>query len=41
MNEDDLQDKNDFEAFSVATYNATGKKIIENGMHVAGPQTAS
>lgn len=41
MNEDDLQDKNDFEAFSVATYNATGKKIIENGMRVSGPQAAN
>ncbi|OTA99845.1 hypothetical protein M426DRAFT_324833 [Hypoxylon sp. CI-4A] len=34
MNEDDLQDKNDFEAFSVTTYDAKGKKILENGMAV-------
>jgi hypothetical protein len=33
MNEDDFQDKNDFEAFSVATY-SEGKKIVENGMPV-------
>lgn len=35
MNEDDFQDKNDFEAFSVATYDAKGKKVVENGMAVS------
>ncbi|KAI0597407.1 hypothetical protein F4775DRAFT_252420 [Biscogniauxia sp. FL1348] len=34
INEDDLQDKNDFEAFSVTTYDPKGKKIWENGMAV-------
>ncbi|KAI1638623.1 hypothetical protein F4809DRAFT_238926 [Biscogniauxia mediterranea] len=34
INEDDLQDKNDFEAFSVTTYDAKGKKVWENGMAV-------
>ncbi|KAI1504560.1 CoA-transferase family III domain-containing protein [Biscogniauxia marginata] len=34
INEDDLQDKNDFEAFSVTTYDSKGKKIWENGMPV-------
>ncbi|KAK6851016.1 hypothetical protein PG987_000650 [Apiospora arundinis] len=29
--EEDLQDKDDFEAFSEAVYDATGKKIKENG----------
>lgn len=31
MKEDEMRDKNDHEAFSVSTYNARGKKIIENG----------
>ncbi|KAI1453114.1 hypothetical protein F4805DRAFT_386623 [Annulohypoxylon moriforme] len=34
MGEDDLKDDNDYEAFSVTTYDAKGKKIIENGMAV-------
>ncbi|KAI1846897.1 hypothetical protein JX266_007118 [Neoarthrinium moseri] len=39
LNEDDFQDKNDFESFSVATYEA-GKKIMENGMPVSSQETA-
>lgn len=38
MNEDDFEDKNDFESFSVATYDATGKKVSENGMPVSSPK---
>ncbi|RYO99239.1 hypothetical protein DL764_006872 [Monosporascus ibericus] len=34
IKEDDLQDKNDFEAFSVATYDSKGRKVMENGMPV-------
>ncbi|KAI8623611.1 hypothetical protein F5Y19DRAFT_370608 [Xylariaceae sp. FL1651] len=34
MNEDDLRDSNDYEAFSVTTYDGKGKKLIENGMPV-------
>ncbi|XXG98934.1 hypothetical protein Hte_005266 [Hypoxylon texense] len=34
MNEDDLRDDNDYEAFSVTTYDAKGKKTMENGMPV-------
>ncbi|KAK8117184.1 uncharacterized protein PG998_005465 [Apiospora kogelbergensis] len=33
--EEDLQDKDDFEAFSEAVYDATGKKIKENGKVVS------
>ncbi|KAI0126140.1 hypothetical protein BJ170DRAFT_461450 [Xylariales sp. AK1849] len=39
LNEDDLQDKNDFESFSVATYDATGKKVLENGMTVSNHES--
>ncbi|ORY56571.1 uncharacterized protein BCR38DRAFT_114152 [Pseudomassariella vexata] len=35
MSEEDLQDRSDFESFSVATYNAAGHKIMENGIPVA------
>ncbi|KAI1136840.1 hypothetical protein F5Y05DRAFT_389246 [Hypoxylon sp. FL0543] len=34
MDEDDLKDDNDYEAFSVTTYDSKGKKIMENGMAV-------
>lgn len=34
IEEDDLRDKDDFEAFSVTTYNADGRKVTENGMPV-------
>ncbi|KAL7628415.1 hypothetical protein AAE478_002617 [Parahypoxylon ruwenzoriense] len=34
MDEDDLRDNNDYEAFSVTTYDDKGKKIMENGMPV-------
>ncbi|KAI1126289.1 hypothetical protein F5Y10DRAFT_245286 [Nemania abortiva] len=34
MNEEDLRDKNDFEAFSVTSYDSKGRKIMENGMAV-------
>ncbi|KAI1214259.1 uncharacterized protein F4807DRAFT_119132 [Annulohypoxylon truncatum] len=34
MDEDDLKDDNDYEAFSVTTYDAKGKKVMENGMAV-------
>ncbi|RYP80872.1 hypothetical protein DL769_002250 [Monosporascus sp. CRB-8-3] len=34
IKEDDLQDKDDFEAFSVATYDSQGRKVMENGMPV-------
>lgn len=34
MNEDDLRDDNDYEAFSVTTYDAKGKKTMENGIPV-------
>lgn len=35
MNEDDLRDKNDFEAFSVTTYESKGKKSMENGILIS------
>ncbi|RYP19209.1 hypothetical protein DL766_008496 [Monosporascus sp. MC13-8B] len=34
IKEDDLQDKDDFEAFSVTTYDSKGRKVMENGMPV-------
>ncbi|KAI2780586.1 hypothetical protein F4815DRAFT_469579 [Daldinia loculata] len=34
IDEDDLRDDNDYEAFSVTTYDTKGKKITENGMAV-------
>ncbi|KAI2629461.1 CoA-transferase family III [Xylaria nigripes] len=34
LDEDDLQDVNDYEAFSVTTYDNKGRKIMENGMPV-------
>ncbi|KAI0505423.1 hypothetical protein F5B22DRAFT_524043 [Xylaria bambusicola] len=34
VNEDDLRDKNDFEAFSVTSYDGKGRKVMENGMSV-------
>lgn len=34
MNERSFEDKNDYEAFSVATYNAKGEKVVENGAPV-------
>ncbi|KAI1370637.1 hypothetical protein F4677DRAFT_346511 [Hypoxylon crocopeplum] len=34
MDEDDMQDDNDYEAFSVTTYDAKGNKIMENGKPV-------
>jgi len=34
MNEDDLRDTNDYEAFSVTTYDNKGRKVVENGMPV-------
>ncbi|KAI1746733.1 hypothetical protein F4782DRAFT_474868 [Xylaria castorea] len=34
MNEEDLRDKNDFEAFSVTSYDNRGQKVMENGMAV-------
>ncbi|KAI3318454.1 hypothetical protein HD806DRAFT_315955 [Xylariaceae sp. AK1471] len=34
MNEEDLRDKNDYEAFSVTTYDGKGRKVMENGMPV-------
>ncbi|KAI0425221.1 hypothetical protein F5Y09DRAFT_322268 [Xylaria sp. FL1042] len=34
MNEEDLRDKNDFEAFSVTSYDSKGRKVMENGMAV-------
>ncbi|KAI0110232.1 hypothetical protein F4814DRAFT_426285 [Daldinia grandis] len=34
IDEDDLRDDNDYEAFSVTTYDSKGKKITENGMAV-------
>ncbi|KAI0443027.1 hypothetical protein F4803DRAFT_550597 [Xylaria telfairii] len=34
VNEEDLRDKNDFEAFSVASYDSKGQKVTENGMAV-------
>ncbi|KAI1467729.1 uncharacterized protein F4812DRAFT_407080 [Daldinia caldariorum] len=34
INEDDLRDDNDYEAFSVTTYDSKGKKILENGMPI-------
>lgn len=34
IKEDDLRDKNDFEAFSVTTYDPKGKKTVENGVPV-------
>ncbi|KAJ1334181.1 succinate--hydroxymethylglutarate CoA-transferase [Microdochium nivale] len=40
MNEDDFQDKNDHEAFSLTTYDGRGRKLLENGMAVATPGKA-
>lgn len=40
IKEDDLQDKNDFEAFSVTTYDPKGKKAVENGVPVDTHETA-
>ncbi|KAI0970161.1 hypothetical protein F4678DRAFT_437691 [Xylaria arbuscula] len=34
MKEEDLRDKNDFEAFSVTSYDSKGRKVTENGMAV-------
>ncbi|CAJ2512618.1 Uu.00g007370.m01.CDS01 [Anthostomella pinea] len=34
LKEDDLEDKNDYEAFSVMTYDSKGNKVLENGMPV-------
>ncbi|KAF2969784.1 hypothetical protein GQX73_g3779 [Xylaria multiplex] len=34
MNEEDLRDKNDYEAFSITTYDNKGRKVMENGMAV-------
>ncbi|KAI1741232.1 hypothetical protein F4680DRAFT_416162 [Xylaria scruposa] len=34
MNEEDLRDKNDYEAFSVTSYDQKGQKVMENGMAV-------
>ncbi|KAI1090912.1 CoA-transferase family III domain-containing protein [Rostrohypoxylon terebratum] len=34
VDEDDLRDDNDYEAFSVTSYDAKGRKIMENGMPV-------
>ncbi|KAI1109793.1 hypothetical protein F5Y14DRAFT_444420 [Nemania sp. NC0429] len=34
LNEEDLRDKNDFEAFSVTSYDSKGRKVMENGMAV-------
>ncbi|TGJ82224.1 hypothetical protein E0Z10_g6559 [Xylaria hypoxylon] len=34
MNEDDLRDKDDYEAFSITTYDSKGRKVMENGMAV-------
>ncbi|KAI0873119.1 hypothetical protein GGS24DRAFT_464913 [Hypoxylon argillaceum] len=34
LNEEELQDKNDFEAFSVTSYDSKGRKVMENGMPV-------
>lgn len=42
LNEDDFEDKNDFESFSVATYDArTGRKVLENGMPVSNQEAAA
>ncbi|KAK6065068.1 phd finger domain-containing protein [Seiridium cupressi] len=42
LNEDDFEDNNDFESFSVATYDTkTGKKIVENGMPSSGQEAAA
>lgn len=42
LHEDDFDDKNDFESFSVATYDArTGKKVVENGMPVVNQEAAA
>jgi len=30
--EDDFYDNNDFEAFSLTTYDGKGRKLVENGM---------
>ncbi|KXJ91699.1 hypothetical protein Micbo1qcDRAFT_233122 [Microdochium bolleyi] len=35
MHEEDFQDKNDYEAFSLTTYDGKGRKLLENGMPVA------
>lgn len=40
IKEDDLQDKNDFEAFSLTSYNAAGRKIRENGVAISTPVKA-
>jgi hypothetical protein len=34
MNEEDLRDNNDYEAFSVTTYDSKGRKVMENGMSI-------
>ncbi|KAI1825456.1 hypothetical protein F4861DRAFT_537923 [Xylaria intraflava] len=34
LNEDDFRDENDYEAFSVTTYDSKGRKVMENGMPV-------
>ncbi|KAI1817993.1 CoA-transferase family III domain-containing protein [Poronia punctata] len=34
LDEGDLKDENDYEAFSVTTYDAKGRKMVENGMRV-------
>lgn len=42
MKEEDLEDRADFESFSVATYNTTGIKIMENGIPIEdGERTAN
>lgn len=42
LNEDDFEDKNDFESFSVATFDAiTGKKVVENGMPVSSQEAVA
>ncbi|KAI4594624.1 hypothetical protein KJ359_007712 [Pestalotiopsis sp. 9143b] len=41
LNEADFEDKNDFEAFSLATFDArSGKKLVENGMPVSSQEAA-
>ncbi|KAI0188410.1 hypothetical protein F4808DRAFT_454213 [Astrocystis sublimbata] len=34
LDEDDLQDKNDYDSFSVTTYDQKGQKLMENGVAV-------
>lgn len=42
LNEGDFEDKNDFEAFSLATFDArSGKKLVENGMPVSSQEAAA